>query len=66
MKRSRRAMVERGVLGPLKCWRMEIMGVSVLAAVEGEPMRASRWMLVSWRSVGAAELRRPWYSLDIY
>ena len=66
MKRSRRAMVERGVLGPLKCWRMEIMGVSVLAAVEGEPMRASRWMLVSWRSVGAEELRRPWYSLDIY
>ena len=41
------------------------MGVSVLAAVEGEPMRASRWMLVSWRSVGAEELRRPWYSLHI-
>ena len=59
-------MVERGVLGPLKCWRMESVRMSLLAALEGELIRASRWMVFSWRSVGAGELRRPWYCLDIY
>ena len=52
MKRRRMTMVERGVLGPLKCWRMESVGVSVLAAVEGEPIRASRWMVVGLEECG--------------
>ena len=63
MKRRQRTMEERGLLGTLKCWTMKIVGVSASAVIEGQPIRASRWTVVSWRSVGAEDLRRPWYSL---